>query len=50
MSLPSQEMSNLWTLAIVIVVLELNFLEESSIVITFSELQGLFSYYFWSRK
>jgi hypothetical protein len=51
MSLPSQEMSSLWTLVIVIAgVLGLNFLEESFIVITFLELQGLFSYYYWSRK
>jgi hypothetical protein len=49
MSLPSQEMLSLWTLAIA-GVLGLNFLEESFIFITFAELQGLFSYYSWSRK
>jgi hypothetical protein len=39
MSLPNQEMSSLWTLAIIIAsVLALNFSKESFIVITFTEL------------
>jgi hypothetical protein len=41
MSLPSQEMLSLWTLAIAIAsVLGLNFSKENFIVITFLELQG----------